>query len=184
MAKIREEAKSLMTLTKSLNFSGHCLPVRKGPRPRTTVCPLHVQSTDHGDQTYLDRLISDVLAWPHIDSTTAFAGQDSISVRVMDDAATEDPARFFTDTEFARIILTLPTIYLSLPLVWAHWAIVRGWAEPHHHRYLGKMPPGAVLIYTPKNREELAVCYFLFFQAYDGCLKNRSEIDGSAHLEG
>ena len=184
MAKIRQEAKSLLTVTKPVNFSGHCLPVRRGPRPRTTVCPLHVQSTDHGDQTYLDRLISDVLAWPHIDSTTAFASQDSISVRVKEDAAIKDATTFITDTEFARIILTLPTIYLSLPLVWAHWAIVRGWAEPHHHRCLGTMPPGAVLIYTPKNREELAVCYFLFFQAYECCVQHRSEMNGSAHRNG
>jgi hypothetical protein len=28
------------------------------------------------------------------------------------------------------------------------------------------MPPGAVLVYTPKNPEELAVCYSLFAEAY------------------
>jgi hypothetical protein len=184
MAKIRQEAKPLLTLTNPVNFSGDCLPVRKGPRPRTTVWPLHMQCTDHGDPTYLDQLINDILAWPHIDSTTAFASPDTVSVRVEEEAATKDPAIFITDTEFARIILTLPTIYLSLPLVWAHWAIVRGWAEPHYHRCLAKMPPGALLIYTPKNREELAVCYFLFFQAYDCSLRNRSEISGSAHLDG
>jgi hypothetical protein len=181
MAEIRQKTKSLVTLIKPVNFSADCLPVRKGPRPRTTVWPFHVQSTDHGDPTYLNQLINDVLAWPHIDSTTAFVSQGSVSVRLKENAATTDPATFITDREFARVILTLPTIYLSLPLVSAHWAIVRGWAEPHRDRYLGKMPPGAVLIYTPKNREELAVCYF---QAYDCCLQDRSEMSGSANFDG
>jgi hypothetical protein len=184
MAEIRQKTKSLVTWTKPVNFSGDCLPVRKGPRPQTTVWPLHLQSTDHGDPTFLDELINYALAWPQIDSTIAFASQDSVSVRLRENVATTDPATFITEREFARIILTLPTIYLSLPLIWAHWAIVRSWAEPNHDRYLGKMPPGAVLVYTPKNREELAVCYFLFLQAYGGCLQHRGEMSGSANFDG
>jgi hypothetical protein len=31
-----------------------------------------------------------------------------------------------------------------LPLVCAHWAIVRGWAEPHYLTSFGLMPAGAV----------------------------------------
>ena len=36
MAEIRQKTKSLVTWTKPVNFSGDCLPVRKGPsrRPR------------------------------------------------------------------------------------------------------------------------------------------------------
>ena len=43
-----------------------------------------------------------------------------------------------------RILLEAPTIYLALPLVCAHWAIVRGWAEPHYLTSFGLMPAGAV----------------------------------------
>jgi len=28
------------------------------------------------------------------------------------------------------------------------------------------MPAGTVIVYTPKNREELAVCYSLFSESY------------------
>jgi hypothetical protein len=34
------------------------------------------------------------------------------------------------DREFARVLLGAPTIYLALPLVLAHWAIVRGGFKP------------------------------------------------------
>ena len=37
---------------------------------------------------------------------------------------------------------------------------VRGWAEPHYLRSFGLMPAGAVLVYTPKNREELGGLLF------------------------
>jgi hypothetical protein len=51
-------------------------------------------------------------------------------------------------------------------MICARWAIVKGWAEPHYLQSFGLMPPGAVLVYTPKNREDLAVCYALFSESY------------------
>jgi hypothetical protein len=33
------------------------------------------------------------------------------------------------------------------------------------------MPAGAVVVYTPRDREELAVCYSLFFEAYYSAYK-------------
>jgi hypothetical protein len=48
----------------------------------------------------------------------------------------------------------------------AHWAIVRGWAEPHYLRSSGLMPAGADVAYTPKDPEELAICYLLFSKSY------------------
>jgi hypothetical protein len=69
------------------------------------------------------------------------------------------------------------TIYLALPLVCAHWAIVRGWVEPRYLRYCRLMPAGAVVVYTPKDREELAVCYSLFFEAYYFACKVRQRDD-------
>src|SRR6201987_2860877 len=66
----------------------------------------------------------------------------------------------------ARVLLVAPTIYLALPLECAHWAIVRGWAEPHYLGSFGLVPAGVVVIYTPKDREELSACYALFHAAY------------------
>ena len=44
----------------------------------------------------------------------------------------------------------------------AHRAIVRGWAEPHYLGSQGLMPAGTVVVYTPKDVEELAICTVLF----------------------
>jgi hypothetical protein len=81
-------------------------------------------------------------------------------------ATSSDPSAFITDREFARVLLGAPTIYLVLPLVYAHWAIVRGWAEPHYLVSFGIMPAGTIVLYTPKDVEELEVCSVLFSESY------------------
>jgi hypothetical protein len=148
-------------------LASNALPARKGSRPKTIVGPLHIQCNGYGDPKYLNQLVDDVLTWPHIESTPTFVSPpDTIPIRLEEIATTSDSSAFISAREFARVLLGAPTIYLALPLVSAHWAIVRGWAEPHYLRSFGLMPAGAVLVYTPKDREELAVCYSLFAEAY------------------
>ena len=87
-------------------------------------------------------------------------------MRLAEMAATDKPSAFLTAREFGRVLLGAPTIYLALPLVCAHWAIVRGWAEPHYLASSGLMPAGAVVVYTPRDEQELGVCHLLFSQSY------------------
>jgi hypothetical protein len=142
------------------------LPVRKGPRPKTIVGPLHIQCNRHGDPKHLYELVKDVLTWPHIESMPSFVNRHIVRVRLEKKAARSDTATFISDREFARFLLAAPTIYLALPLPLARRAIARRWAEPHYLQSFGLMPAGTVVVYTPENREELAVCYSLFSEAY------------------
>jgi hypothetical protein len=148
-------------------FGSDGLPSRKGPRPKTIIGPLHVQCNGHGDPKYLNQLLNDVLSWPHIESTPRSPKYPpTVPIRLHEKAAANDCSAFITPTEFARVLLASPTIVLVLPLVCAHWAIVKGWAEPHYLQSFGLVPAGTVIVYTPKNREELAVCYSLFSESY------------------
>jgi hypothetical protein len=147
--------------------AANSLPARKGPRPKTVIGPLHIQCNEHGDPKYLKQLVDDVLTWPYIESTPLLVRPpDTIPIRLEEKATTSNSLAFISTREFARVLLGVPTICMALPLECAHRAIVRGWAEPHYLRSFGLMPAGAVLVYTPKNREELAVCYSLFAEAY------------------
>jgi hypothetical protein len=148
-------------------FACDGLPVRKGGRPKTIIGSLHVQCNGHGDPKYLNQLVNDVLSWPHIESTpTSSKLLDKVSIRLKEIAATADSSAFIGGTEFARVLLASPTIILVLPLVSAHWAIVKRWAEPHYLRSFGLVPAGTVIVYTPRNLIELEVCYSLFFESY------------------
>jgi hypothetical protein len=145
------------------SFASNALPARKGSRSKTMIGPLHIQSNGHGDPKYLKQLVDDVLTWPYIESTPSLVRPpDTIPILLEEKATTSNSSAFISAREFARVLLGAPTICMALPLECAHWAIVRGWAEPHYLRSFGLMPPGAVLVYTPKNPEELAVCYSLF----------------------
>jgi hypothetical protein len=143
------------------------LPTRKGSRPETLRGPLHIQCSGHGDRKYLDQLVTDVFRWPHIEALPHSDNlPTAIPFRFEENAATLDSAPFISAREFARVLLGAGTIYLALPLVCAHWAIVKGWAEPHYLSSFGLMPAGAVVVYAPKDRVELSVCYGLFHAAY------------------
>jgi hypothetical protein len=150
----------------TMAFASGGLPARKGPRPKTIAGPLHIQCNGHGEPKYLNRLLNDVLSWPYVEPTPPASRSSTIPIRLTEDAIGSDASAFISTREFARVLLGAPTIILALPLICAHWAILKGWAEPHYLRSFGLMPPGAVLVYTPKNREDLAVCCALFSESY------------------
>ena len=153
------------------------LPKRNGARPETIVGPLHLQYSGHGDPNYLHQLIKDVLAWPHIDvGSLSNEPASVVCFRLEQSAISNESSAFLSPREFARVHLSAPTIILALPLIWAHWAIVGGWAEPHYLHSFGLMPAGAVIVYTPKDAAELAICYLLFSKAYHFASKPAAEI--------
>ena len=148
-------------------FASAGLPAREGERPKTINGPLHVQCNGHGESSYLKQLLNDVLSWPYIEPMPRAPHHlDNVPIRLQETAATDDSSAFISDTEFARVLLASPTIILVLPLVPAHWAIVTGWAEPHYLQSFGLMPAGTLIVYTPRNRAELELCYSLFFESY------------------
>jgi hypothetical protein len=156
---------SKVTTQTSIESAG--LPPRKGKRPQTIRGPLHIQCNGYGDSRYLKQLIDHVLTWPYVElSPPPLSPPDTIQIRLAEMAATDEPSEFLTGREFSRVLLRSPTIYLALPLVSAHWAIVRGWAEPHYLASFGLMPAGAVVVYTPRDEQEFGVCALLFSQSY------------------
>jgi hypothetical protein len=105
--------------------------------------------------------------WPHIDvKSLPDESANLVCFRLEEAAAGNEASAFLSPREFPRVYLSSPTIVLALPLIWAHWAIVGGWAEPHYLHSFGLMPAGAVVVYTPKDQEELAICYLLFSKSY------------------
>ena len=159
------------------------LPNRRGKRPITVGCPIHVQCTDHGDDRALRDLVEEVIAWPDIETGPLRSSADLISLQVDEDVASRDRSVFITGREFGRVLFSAPTIYLTLPLVCAHWAIVRGWAEPHLSSSCGLVPPGVMVVYTPREQYEVAVCRSLFWVSYNFSLREEKELRGMECLE-
>jgi hypothetical protein len=149
------------------SFDFRDLPFRKGLRPTTLRGPLHIQCKGHGDPRHLNELTTAVLSWPYVETNRPNGNSsNTIPLRLEETADGYNFAAFISPREFGRVLIGAPTIYLALPLVCAHWAIVRGWAEPHYLSSHGLMPPGALVVYTPRDQHELSICCSLFLVAY------------------
>ena len=164
-------AASLLGYT-TTGFAFNDLPSRKGPRPVTLRGPLHIQCNGYGDPQHLDELTTTVSGLPYVETNLPDKNSsNTIPLRLEETASGYNFAAFISPREFGRVLIGAPTIYLALPLVCAHWAIVRGWAEPHYLSSYGLMPPGALVVYTPRDRHELSISYSLFLAAYTAASK-------------
>jgi hypothetical protein len=125
---------------------------------------LHIQCDDRRFR----ELIADVLSWPNIECIPLLANSpDFISIHLNQGLGANDSAGGAAVKKFAQVYMEAPTIILTLPLVAAHWAILRGWAEPHYPASQGLMSAGTVLLYTPTDEIEREVCRFHFSRAYE-----------------
>ena len=168
---------------KFVNISGD-LPKRPGRRPITIRGPIHVQCGDHGDDRRLRGIVEQVMAWPHVEAGPLPIGSANfVSLRLPENFPVHDSSVFIIEREFGRVLLGSPTIYLALPLQWAHWAIVRGWAEPHFLSSFGVMPPGVMVVYTPRDEYEVAVCRSLVRVSYDFALNANKYESGETNLK-
>jgi hypothetical protein len=157
--------------TEQLITNPSSLPTRPGKRPLTIQGPLHVQCDGHGDDEMLRQLVTRVRAWPGVEAGPLPIGSANlVSLKLRKDYAPDDPTVFIGRREFGRILFGAPTIYLSLPVSAAHWTIIRGWAEPHFSASFGLVPPGVMVLYTPRDESEMAVCLSLFRISYDFAL--------------
>jgi hypothetical protein len=160
--------------TNNLVANPPTLSDRRGKRPITIRGPLHLQCSDHGDDKVLRHLIEEVIAWPDIEARPQPVGSaDLVSLRVAKDAAAADASVFIREWEFGRVLFGAPTIYLTLPLSCANWAFILGWAEPHFSSSFGLVPPGVMVVYTPRDEREAAVCRSLFWVSYNFSLRER-----------
>lgn len=158
--------------TERVPVNSSSLPRRRGLRPKTIRGPLHVQYTGHGALHLLHQLIEEAMDWPDVKATPPFVHDpDTVSIRLEESACTDNASAFISGRAFAQVLLKAPTIYLALPLVCAHWAIVRGWAEPHYLGSYGLMPAGVVVLYTPRDQKERAVCHALLSESYNSACK-------------
>jgi hypothetical protein len=160
--------------TKDVNTISPSLSNRLGKRPITIRGPLHLQCSDHGDDEALRHLVEEVIAWPDIEAGPLPVGSaDLVSLRVAKDVATRDASVFIRGREFGRVLFGAPTIYLTLPLSCANWAFIRGWAEPHFSSSFDLVPPGVMVVYTPRDEHEVTVCRSLFWVSYNFSRRER-----------
>jgi hypothetical protein len=136
------------------------LPLRSGERPRTTPTNPHTQL----DQQAADPRIADELARRIFELPGVVERPSGISVpgaralTLADGEPAGPPEAFLVGREFAHLHPAPDrSLHAMLPLDVAEQAIEAGWAEVHPVARMGLIPPTAVMLYAPRDDDELAV---------------------------
>ena len=144
------------------------LPRRSGPRPRTHKGLPHQQL----DQQPTDDTIRVQLADQLVELEGVAEAPSGISVPgaralVLCDGTTGPPDAFLVGREFAHLHPSPDqSLHITLPEPRAREAIQAGWAEFHPLAEEGHLPPTVVMVYAPRDEDELAVVSSLVRESY------------------
>src|SRR3954464_6131549 len=134
------------------------LPSRAGTRPRTTPTNPHTQL----DQQPADARLVEELARRAFALSGVVEEPSGISVPgaralvLKPDEPAGPPEAFLIDREFAHLHPAPDhSLHAMLPTETVTEAVAAGWAEPHPVALRGLIPPTAVMLYAPRDEEEL-----------------------------
>jgi hypothetical protein len=140
--------------------SSLALPRRAGPRPRTTSSNPHTQLDQQPiDVALVHELARRLFALPGVlEQPSGISVPGARALTLAGDEPTGPPEAFMVGREFAHLHPAPDhSLHAMLPLELADEAIDLGWAEIHPVARRGLIPPNAVMLYAPRDEDELAV---------------------------
>ncbi len=141
------------------------LPKRSGSRPRTTPTNPHTQLEQNPERQVVEELAMRVFALPDVEERpSAISVPGARALWLREDVPAGPPEAFVIEREFAHIH-PMPdgSLHAALPPEVAQEAVEKGWAEQHP---VARMPQNVVMIYAPRNAEEIEVVAGLVVEAY------------------
>lgn len=144
------------------------LPERNGSRPRTTPTNPHTQLEQNPDTSMVEELARRVFALPGVEERpSAISVPGARALWLSEDAPSGPPEAFMIGREFAHIH-PMPdgSLHAALPPEVAREAIEKGWAEQHPVARMGYIPRNVVMIYAPRDAEEIEVVTGLVVESY------------------
>ena len=145
------------------------LPVRPGDRPQTTPSNPHTQLDQQPDDTSVrDQLAQRAFSLPDVvERPTMISVPGARALWLRDDVPAGPPEAFMIEREFAHLHPGRDqSLHLTLPPELAEHAIETGWAELHPVARMGYIPATTVMVYAPRDPEELETVYALLLASY------------------
>jgi hypothetical protein len=146
------------------------LPTRRGPRPRTTPTNPHTQLDQQPDDRRLrDKLARRLFALEGVEERpSAISVPGARALWLAEEVTAGPPEAFLVGREFAHLHPHPDeSLHAMLPPAVGDEAVKTGWAEPHPVARLGLIPETAVMIYAPRDEEELDVVERLVRASYE-----------------
>ena len=144
------------------------LPKRSGSRPKTTPTNPHTQLEQNPQPEVVQELAQRVFALAGVEerpSAISVPGARALWLREELPAGPQEA--FMIGREFAHIH-PIPdrSLHAALPPEVAQEAIRKGWAEQHPAARMGNIPQNVVMIYAPRDAQEIEVVAGLVVEAY------------------
>jgi hypothetical protein len=149
-------------------MNGNDLPNRSGSRPRTTPTNPHTQLEQNPQREVVEELARILFALPGVEERpSAISVPGARALWLREDVPTGPREAFMIGREFAHIH-PMPdgSLHAALPPEVAQEAIRKGWAEQHPVARMGYIPHNVVMIYAPRDAQEIEVVAGLVVEAY------------------
>ncbi|MEN0047293.1 MAG: phospholipase [Bacteroidota bacterium] len=145
------------------------MPIRNGERPATTNTNPHTQLNQQPDDiSYVNNLQSWAFELTNIEKRPSLVSVPGAIAMFMDkEHSCKSCNAFMADTEFAHFHPHPDySLHLGLPKNDAEIIIEKGWGEWHPLIKRGILPPNIIMLYAPRNQEELEVSKFILGHSY------------------
>jgi hypothetical protein len=138
------------------------LPERVGPKPRTTPCAPHLQKDQNAPKAMLDALAERVFALPDVEERpTMFSADGARAIWLKDELPAGPPDAFLGAREIGHFHPWDGSMHVALPPPVAEQAVAQGWAEIHPVARAGRASQNKVMVYGPRDRDEIDIIFAL-----------------------
>jgi len=141
---------------------------RSGLRPRTTPTNPHTQLEQNPDTSIVVELARRVFSLPGVEERpSAISVPGARALWLREEVPAGPREAFMIGREFAHVH-PMPdgSLHAALPPEVAREAIEKGWAEQHPVARMGYIPQNVVMIYAPRDAEEVEVVASLVTESY------------------
>ncbi|MEM1275351.1 MAG: hypothetical protein AAGH74_02415 [Pseudomonadota bacterium] len=145
------------------------LPPRSGPKPETTSDIPHSQLTQHGPDDVIDKLHAWCFSLSDVVNEQSAISVPGARALVLRDGVDCNQDAFMIGREFAHIHPhpDSGSMHLQLTAEDAREVVETGWGEDHFFVTMGKLPPGLVMVFSPRDDVELEAVKKIVARSYE-----------------
>ncbi|MEM9277880.1 MAG: hypothetical protein AAGA76_04855 [Pseudomonadota bacterium] len=145
------------------------LPERRGPKPQTQGHLPHSQLEQHGPDEIIEKLHAWCFSLPEINNENSGISVPGSRALVLSEDVTGNETAFMIGREFAHIHPKPDNGSMHMVLAPDDVDAVKrtGWGEDHYLVTQGQWPKGLVMIFSPRDEEELTVVKKIVARSYE-----------------
>lgn len=154
------------------------LSPRHGPAPITTNSLPHSQVSQHGPDEVIQRLHDWCFALPGVANVHSGISVPGARALVLHEGTACNHEAFMVGREFAHIHPHPDngSMHVKLDGAEAKAVVDAGWGEDHYLVTQGHYPPGLIMVFSPRNDDELETVKQIVARSYEFATGNAVEV--------